>query len=111
MVLVNICIMVFLANMYTAGLATGFEALAIEFHVDFAKLADTISYPVLALGVGNIIWTPTAICFGKRPVVITAMVMFLACTIWSVKAKTINSLIASRVVACLGEFYFLLLNA
>ncbi|KAG4441455.1 hypothetical protein IFR05_003061 [Cadophora sp. M221] len=102
LVLFNICIFVFLGNMYTAGIATGFQALAMEFHVDFSKLTDLISYPVLALGVGNIIWTPTAVCFGKRPVIIISTAIFLGCTIWSIKAKTIDSLLASRVIACFG---------
>ncbi|KAH7413213.1 MFS transporter [Cadophora sp. MPI-SDFR-AT-0126] len=100
--LFNICIFVFLGNMYTAGIATGFQSLAMEFHVDFSKLTDQISYPVLALGVGNIIWTPTAVCFGKRPVIIISTALFLGCTIWSIKAKTIDSLLASRVIACFG---------
>lgn len=92
--------MVFLANMYAAGITTGFGELAMEFHVGHDQLADVISYPVLALGVGNIIWTPTAVCLGKRPTIIAAMLVFLAGTIWSIKAATFNSLIASRIVAC-----------
>ncbi len=92
--------MVFLANMYTAGITTGFGELAMEFYVGNAKLVNTISYPVLALGVGNVFWTPTAVCLGKRPTIIVALMVFLACTIWSIKATTFNSLVASRVVAC-----------
>ncbi|KAL2066175.1 hypothetical protein VTL71DRAFT_2246 [Oculimacula yallundae] len=102
LVLLNICIFVFLGNMYTAGLATGFPSLAQDFRVDFPKLTDLISYPVLALGVGNIIWTPTAVCIGKRPVIIISTALFLGCTIWSIKAKTLDSLLASRVVGCFG---------
>jgi len=91
--------MVFLANMYAAGITTGFAELAMEFHVGNSQLVDQIAYPVLALGVGNIIWTPTAICFGKRPTIIAALVLFLAASIWSIEAKTFNSLLAARVVA------------
>lgn len=92
--------MVFLANMYAAGIATGFPQLAMEFHVGNAKLVDLISYPVLALGVGNIFWTPTAVCLGKRPTIIAALIVFVAGIVWSIKASTFNSLVASRVVAC-----------
>ncbi|PBP28149.1 hypothetical protein BUE80_DR001050 [Diplocarpon rosae] len=88
--------------MYTAGIATGFVPLATNFHVPFSKLSHLISYPVLALGVGNIIWTPTAICLGKRPVIIVSMAVFLASCIWSCKAQTFDSLLASRVVAGFG---------
>ncbi|PQE31826.1 MFS transporter protein [Rutstroemia sp. NJR-2017a WRK4] len=94
-----VCAMVFLANMFAAGITTGFAELAMEFHVGPSKLVDQIAYPVLALGVGNIIWTPTAICFGKRPTIIAALVLFLAASIWSVEAKTFESLLAARVVA------------
>lgn len=100
MALANVCIMVFLANMYAAGITTGFGALAMEFHVSNAELVDVISYPVLALGVGNVFWTPTAVCLGKRPTIIAAMFVFLAGTIWSIKAATFHSLIASRILAC-----------
>lgn len=88
--------------MYAAGIATGFGELAMEFRVGDAKLAETISYPVLALGVGNLFWTPTAICIGKRPTIIAALLVFLAGNIWSIKATTLNSLIASRVIASFG---------
>ena len=91
-----------MGNFYAAGITTGFGALAKEFRVDFGRLTDVISYPVLALGVGNLFWTPTAICFGKRPVIIISMVMFLACCIWSIYANTLSELIASRVLACFG---------
>lgn len=89
--------------MYTAGITTGFIELAMEFHTDFGKLTDAISYPVLALGVGNVIWTPTGICLGKRPVILLSSAIFLGCCVWSIKATTLDSLIASRVIACFGE--------
>jgi MFS family permease len=93
---------VFIGNLYAAGISTGFVALATEFHVGFDKLNDVISYPVLALGVGNLFWTPAAICFGKRPIIIVSMVMFLACSIWSIYVNTLSELVASRVLACFG---------
>lgn len=71
-----------------------------EFHVDNAQLVDAISYPVLALGAGNVIWTPTAVCLGKRPTIIAALIVFLTGTIWSIKATTFHSLVASRILAC-----------
>jgi MFS family permease len=89
----------FLANMYVSGLSTGFSDLAIEFQASAAQLTNTISYPVLALGVGNLFWMPTSICFGKRPTIIAALVVFIAGVIWSIKATNINSLVAARVVA------------
>lgn len=110
--------------MYTAGIATGFAALAEDFEVPFSKLTEIISYPVLAQGAGNLFvsarhqvwlesalmlmlradcstfqWTPTAICIGKRPTIIASCALFLGSCIWSIEAQTINSLLASRVVS------------
>lgn len=90
--------MVFLANMYAAGIATGFSELGMEFRVDSSQLGKTIAYPVLAQGVGNLLWTPTSIFLGKRPTIIAALFVFLAGTIWSIKATSFNSLLASRVI-------------
>jgi len=77
-------------------------SLAADFHVSFAQLADTVSYPVLALGVGNLFWTPTAICFGKRPVILISLAMFLVFCIWSIYARTLSELILSRTLASFG---------
>lgn len=101
-VLANLCFFVWLGNAYAAGLAIGFQELAIEFRTSFTKLADLIAYSVLALGVSNLFWMPTALCIGKRPVIIISMVIFLAGTIWSIEAKTYNSLLGARVLASLG---------
>lgn len=73
--------------------------LATEFRVDFGQLQDLVSYPVLAQGVGNLVWTPTAICLGKRPTILLTTIIFLAGSIWSIEADSLNSLIASRIVA------------
>lgn len=58
--------------------------------------------PILAQGVGNLFWTPTALVIGKRPTIITATIVFLAGSIWSIEATSLNSLLASRVVANFG---------
>lgn len=101
-VLANLCLFAFLGNMYAAGLSTGFVELAQDFHTSFSTLTDLISWSVFALGVSNLFWMPTALCIGKRPVVLLSMTLFLAACIWSIKAKTFSSLLASRIVASFG---------
>jgi MFS family permease len=76
--------------------------MAMEFRVGFGPLTDLVSWSVFALGVGNLFWTPLAMCVGKRPVVLISMVVFLAGLIWSVKAPTINSLLGARILASFG---------
>ena len=109
-VLANLCFFVWLGNAYAAGLAIGFEELAVTFRVDFTKLADLIAWSVFSLGVSNLFWMPLAMCIGKRPVIIISMIVFLVGTIWSIEAKTFNSLRGSRILASLGKLNMVILR-
>ena len=48
---------------------------------------------------GNLFWTPLAMCIGKRPVILISMLMFLGGLIWSFYAPTLNSLLGARIFA------------
>ena len=87
-----------------SGIATGFEALATDLHASNSKLSALVTYSVLSMGLANLFWMPLALCFGKRPVVLVSMTMFLGGIIWSSVAKDYNSLLGSRVFASFGEF-------
>jgi MFS family permease len=76
--------------------------MAGEFHVSFAPLIDLVSWSVFALGISNLVWMPLAMCIGKRPVIIISMLIFLGGTIWSFKARTVTSLLGSRILASFG---------
>ncbi|PYH74266.1 MFS transporter [Aspergillus vadensis CBS 113365] len=98
----NICFYVFIGNLYAAGLSTGFAALAQDFHVEFDTLTGLVAWPVFALGISNLFWMPTAMCIGKRPVILISMLVFLAGCTWSIKANSFKDLLASRIVASFG---------
>ena len=74
-----------------------------DLHVDNSQLSSLITYSVLSMGLANLIWMPLALCFGKRPVTLVSMAMFLGGIIWSAVAKDYNSLLASRVFASFGK--------
>ncbi|RAH61573.1 MFS transporter [Aspergillus piperis CBS 112811] len=100
--LLTVNVFVFMGNMYSSGIATGFDSLAADLHVEYQKLADLISWSVLSMGLANLVWMPLALCFGKRPVVLVSMAMFVAGIIWTVVAKDYNSLMGARVFASFG---------
>ncbi|KAF9893934.1 hypothetical protein FE257_008905 [Aspergillus nanangensis] len=100
--LLTINVFVFMGNMYSSGLATGFENLGADLHVPFNKLADLISWSVLAMGLSNLVWMPLALCFGKRPIVLISMAWFVAGCIWTAVAKDYGSLLGARVFASFG---------
>ncbi|PYH95319.1 MFS transporter [Aspergillus ellipticus CBS 707.79] len=100
--LLTVNVFVFMGNMYSSGIATGFDDLAADLHLSYQKLADLISWSVLSMGLANLFWMPLALCFGKRPIVLVAMAMFVAGIIWTVVAKDFNSLLGARVFASFG---------
>ncbi|PYH41678.1 putative MFS transporter [Aspergillus saccharolyticus JOP 1030-1] len=100
--LLTVNVFVFMGNMYSSGIATGFESLAMDLHVSYQKLADLISWSVLSMGLANLFWMPLALTFGKRPIVLISMAMFVAGIIWTVVAKDYNSLMGARVFASFG---------
>ncbi|RAL14274.1 putative MFS transporter [Aspergillus homomorphus CBS 101889] len=100
--LLTVNVFVFMGNMYSSGIATGFESLAMDLHVSYQKLADLISWSVLSMGLANLFWMPLALTFGKRPIVLISMAMFVAGIIWTVVAQDYNSLMGARVFASFG---------
>jgi predicted MFS family arabinose efflux permease len=74
------------------------------FHTqDFGKLANLVAWSVFAQGVANLLWMPIALCYGKRLVMVITILIFLIGTIWSATAESYNSLLGSRILACLAS--------
>lgn len=101
--LFNICVFVFLGNMFTSGITTGFAELIEEFHVSFAILPDIVAWPVFCQGAANLIWMPLALCVGKRPIILLTIAILFFGSIWSAVAGSYNSLLGARIFACLGS--------
>jgi MFS family permease len=57
---------------------------------------------MLGLGIGCVISSPTALIFGKRPVYLAGVVLFLASSIWAAASKSYPSLVVARIVMGIG---------
>ncbi|KAJ4192946.1 hypothetical protein NW767_010476 [Fusarium falciforme] len=102
MVLLNLCFMVFCGNLYGAGVSPGLAQLVQEFHSNYTEASNIISYCLLTIGLGAWVWTPTAVVIGKRPVLVTSQLVFVAGSIWGSQATSMQSLLGSRIVGGLG---------
>ncbi|KAF2647744.1 MFS general substrate transporter [Lophiostoma macrostomum CBS 122681] len=94
--------MTFNGQFYGAGPATSFAYLVQDFNVGYSEVAPTISYTVLMIGLGSLIWIPMTNAFGKRIVLIASSLIFLVACIWGMYATSLNSLIGSRVLGGFG---------
>ena len=81
----------------TPLLAAGFTNVADTLHVSYARVALTTGLYMMGLGVGSVLFSPTAILFGKRPVYLASAVMFILTSIWGAKAPNYANLAVARV--------------
>ncbi|KAG5986781.1 hypothetical protein E4U54_005267, partial [Claviceps lovelessii] len=104
----------------TSIMAAGFTNIAQDYLVDVETVSLTVGLYMMGLGLGSVVASPTAILFGKRPVYLASVILFIATCIWSGYASSFPSLLAARVfqgiavspVECLpsatiAEIYFL----
>ncbi|KAK7222953.1 hypothetical protein V2G26_010956 [Clonostachys chloroleuca] len=102
LVLTNLCFMVFCGNFYSAGISAGLTSVVHDLNSNYKEASKIVAYSVLCIGLGAFLWIPTAVVFGKRPVLLASQCMFMAGCIWATQASTMNSLLGSRIVGALG---------
>lgn len=78
-------------------LAAGFNDVAETYQVSVPQVALTTGLYMLGLGVGCVITSPTAILFGKRPVYLVCIVLFLISAVWCALSPNYHSLVVARI--------------
>ncbi|KAL8943395.1 MAG: hypothetical protein Q9216_001104 [Gyalolechia sp. 2 TL-2023] len=104
----------------TPVLAAGFHDVAITYDVTVPQVALTTGLYMLGLGIGCVIMSPTAILFGKRPVYLVCIILFILSSVWCALSPNYPSLVVARIFmgiavspceclpsATIAEIYFL----
>ncbi|RPB26580.1 MFS general substrate transporter [Terfezia boudieri ATCC MYA-4762] len=86
----------------TPVLAAGFGEVAREFNVTFGQVALTTGLFMMGLGVGSLISSPLALLYGKRPVYLGGIVLFLGASIWCAASPHYHSLLVARIIMGIG---------
>ena len=81
----------------TPVLAAGFQNVASTYHVSIPKVALTTGLYMMGLGLGSVVASPTAILYGKRPVYLVGIVMFIISAVWCAVSPNYASLAVARV--------------
>lgn len=81
----------------TPILAAGFNNVAQSFDVTYSQVALTTGLYMMGLGVGSVIFSPTAILWGKRPVYLGSAILFIVTSIWCAEAPSFAQLATARV--------------
>ncbi|KAG6035827.1 hypothetical protein E4U41_005901 [Claviceps citrina] len=81
----------------TSIMAAGFTNIAHDFDVSVETVSLTVGLYMMGLGLGSVVASPTAILYGKRPVYLASVILFIATCIWAGYASSFTSLLAARV--------------
>ncbi|KAJ9651612.1 hypothetical protein H2198_009115 [Neophaeococcomyces mojaviensis] len=81
----------------TPILAAGFNQVANTLHVSYGQVARTTGLYMMGLGVGSVLFSPTAILFGKRPVYLLGAVLFVVSSVWCALSPNYANLATARV--------------
>ncbi|KAH7062907.1 major facilitator superfamily domain-containing protein [Paraphoma chrysanthemicola] len=82
----------------TPVLAAGFNDVARTYDVTIPQVALTTGLYMLGLGLGSVVASPTAILFGKRPVYLVGIILFVLSSIWCALSPNYASLVVARIV-------------
>ncbi|KAI1370700.1 MFS general substrate transporter [Hypoxylon crocopeplum] len=81
----------------TPIIAAGFTDVADDYHIDVADVSLTTGLYMMGLGIGSVIFSPTAILYGKRPVYVYSAILFIISAVWCALSPNFISLILARI--------------
>jgi hypothetical protein len=81
----------------TPILAAGFTNVAATYKVTTAQVALTTGLYMMGLGIGFVIASPTAILWGKRPVYLFSVIIFILSAVWCALSPSYTSLVVARI--------------
>lgn len=81
----------------TPILAAGFDNVAATYNVTIPQVALTTGLFMMGLGIGSVIASPTAILYGKRPVYLVCIVLYLLSSVWCALSPNYSSLVVARI--------------
>ncbi|KAL2417987.1 hypothetical protein ABEF95_002438 [Exophiala dermatitidis] len=101
------CLSIAVCKACGAGPSVGAVAMATSFFAppsdpNFVNYISKVAYfftgAALTIGIGQFIWTPVAIKYGRRPVYIICFTLLTVCNIWAACAKSYGSMLAARLL-------------
>ncbi|KAI0602523.1 major facilitator superfamily domain-containing protein [Biscogniauxia sp. FL1348] len=81
----------------TPIIAAGFTDIADDYQINVADVSLTTGLYMMGLGIGSVIFSPTAILYGKRPVYLFSAIIFILSAVWCALSPTYTSLLLARI--------------
>jgi predicted MFS family arabinose efflux permease len=93
----------FLSNTALLGPAVYITIFSEDLHVSPVKASQLISYPTLVYGMGTLVTVPMYLKFGRRPILLGSIVIYLASLIGCSQCTTFEALMTCRIIQALSS--------
>ncbi|KAK0723751.1 major facilitator superfamily domain-containing protein [Apiosordaria backusii] len=82
----------------TPILAAGFTDVANDYGIDVHTVSLTTGLYMMGMGLGSVVFSPTAILWGKRPVYLFSSLLFILTSVWCALSPNFASLVVARIL-------------
>lgn len=103
MILVICSLYSFLSNTSLLGPSVYITIFAADLNVSPTTASQLISYPTLVYGMGTLVTVPMYLKYGRRPVLLASIVIYLAALIGCSQCTTYGALMACRIIQALSS--------
>jgi MFS family permease len=103
-----VCLAMMMCNFLAAGPTVAIVEITIDFFgtpptepgfpAAIAKVAYFFTSTALLQGMGNLIWMPLIVKYGRRPVYVGSFTLYTACAIWAGVSRSYASELAARII-------------
>jgi Major Facilitator Superfamily len=100
--LIVACFFVFLGTYASSGFSALLFPYAEFLQISTDQAALLTNYNILGMAICNFFWVPLALVFGKRPVIIAALGVLFASSIWGGYATSYSSTLGARILQGFG---------
>lgn len=98
MILIICSLYSFFGNSSLLGPSVYIAIFAEEFGISFTTASGLISYPNIMYGVGTLITVPCYLKFGRRPVMLATLLIYLAGLAGASRSTSYGGLMAARII-------------
>ncbi|KEQ59201.1 putative MFS transporter [Aureobasidium melanogenum CBS 110374] len=103
MILIIVSFYSFLGNSALVGPSVYLEIYSKEFGISVTEASGLVSYPNLVFGFGSLLLVPAYLKFGRRPILLLSLLMFVFGLLGASQATSYGGLMAARIIHALGS--------
>lgn len=97
-----ICIDTAIVGAWGPMISPGFALMSEQFNVSYNTLNGRLGWGIFVIGISCFFTNSLAVIWGRRPIFLLGNLLLFISSLWAYFAHSFDSLLASRLVGCIG---------